>query len=93
MSKVMKQSAFQRTHHKRGSNVSGKFTSQDAYGLYAAPINFRAKELLAKIRQTPSTRYMVVQVNPEMANLSEQQRPTAKAEAAKALFAKYRASK
>jgi hypothetical protein len=93
MSKTLKQHALQRTHHKRGTNVSGKFTGLENYAQLTAPVNPRIKGLLSKVRQSPPTQYIVVKVNQEMAKLSEQRVPTAKAVAAKALFAKYRASK
>lgn len=93
MSKTLKQHSLQSTHDKRGANVSGKFTGLESFVQAVAPVNPRTKEQLSKVHQSPPTRQTVVKVKQEITNLSEQRTPTPKAEAAKALFAKYRASK
>ena len=42
---------------------------------------------LSKARQMPQIKYLIVQIDPELA---KQQKPIAKVEVAKAMFAKYR---
>lgn len=89
----MKQHAPSRSLHKKGSATPGKFTGQETDGFLSAPVNSRVKELLSKARQAPPTRYIVVQINQDLARQAEQKKPVAKAEAAREIFAKYRASK
>ena len=93
MSKTLKQHALQRARYKPGAKTFGKLAGQENHTEFVTPVNSRVKELLSKVRQTQPTRYIVVKVNQEMAKLSERPAPTAKSVAAKALFAKYRASK
>ena len=94
MSKTMKQhTLLHHSRHQKGSVVPGKFIGRETYGFPVAPLNPRVKELLSKANQTLPTRYMIVQINQELAREAEQKKPVAKAEAGRAMFARYRASK
>ncbi len=89
MGKVIKQHASQ----KHGQNVSSKLTGREAYSHFSAPFSSRVKTQLSKLYPAPSTRYIVIHVNPDLANQGEQKQVIKKVEEAKALFANYRASK
>ena len=90
----MKQYAHPQAHYNRGANLPGKLTGREVlHGQLIAPLNPRVKALLAKSRQTTPTRYLIVQVDQELAQASAERQPIAKVEAAKRLFAKYHSTK
>jgi hypothetical protein len=89
----MNQHTPQLSNRKKGKSFAEKPSDASANGSLTGPVNPRMKDLPSKPRQTASTQYMVIQISPELAKQAQQRKPIAKSEEAKAMFAKYRASK